>query len=117
MGALAISQLSSQSTVNRWREAKSREPAEFMSPSHQREYSLLGEHCSVVRLNEGSILYALRGWINAQSRRACVWASVSNVRLSLNRSSCLSSLTHRGCQFESDFEPLALPPVCSQSAV
>jgi hypothetical protein len=56
MGALAISQLSSQSTVNRWREAKSREPTEFMSPSHEREYSLLGEHCSVVRLNEGSIL-------------------------------------------------------------
>jgi hypothetical protein len=63
MGTLAISQLSSQSTVNRWREVKSREPAEFMSPSHEREYSLLGEHCSVVRLNEGSILYALRGWI------------------------------------------------------
>src|ERR1700756_2200177 len=78
MGTLAISQLSSQSTVSRWREAKSREPAEFMSPSHEREYSLLGEHCSVVRLNEGSILYALRGWINAQSRGACVWASVSN---------------------------------------
>jgi hypothetical protein len=60
MGTLAISQLSSQSTVNRWREAKSREPAEFMSSSHEREYSLLGEHCSVVRLNEESILYALR---------------------------------------------------------
>src|SRR4029077_2724229 len=91
MGTLAISQLSSQSTANRWREAKSREPAEFMSPSHEREYSLLGEHCSVVRLNEGSILYALRGWINAQSRGACVWASVSN-RPALPESIVLSQL-------------------------
>src|ERR1700756_1647289 len=112
MGTLAISQLSSQSTVNRCREAKSREPAEFMSPSHEREYSLLGAHCSVVRLNEGSILYALRGWINAQSRgntRASGRASPT-VRHCLNRSSRLNSLTQR-CQFESDLEPLALPPV------
>jgi hypothetical protein len=66
MGTLAISQLLSAIHVNRQREAKSREPTQFMSPSHEREHSLLGEHCSVVRLSEGSMLYVLRGWINAQ---------------------------------------------------
>jgi hypothetical protein len=48
---------------------------------------------------------------------ACAWSSVSTVRLCLDRSSRLSSLTRRGRQFESNFEPLALPLDCSQSAV
>jgi hypothetical protein len=38
------------------------------------------------------------------------------VRLSLDRSARLSSET-LGCQFESNFEPLALPLDCSQSVV
>jgi hypothetical protein len=60
------------------------------------------------------MLYVLRGWINAQWRgntRASAGRASPTVRLCLYRSARLSSLTHRGCQFEGDFELLPLPPV------
>jgi len=65
------------------------------------------------------MLYFSRGRINAAmagNTRASGRASPT-VRLCLDRLARLSSLTHRGCQFESSFELLALPLVCSQSAV
>jgi hypothetical protein len=61
------------------------------------------------------MLYVLRGWINAQWRGTR--ERLQPCRLCLYRSARLSSLTHRGYQFESNFELLPLPPVCSQSAV
>jgi len=43
-------------SANRQREAKSHRVSQFTTRSHERERSLFGEHCSVVRLNEGSML-------------------------------------------------------------
>jgi len=99
---------SPQFTVDRHHDPKSHErssPRDVMSPSHEREHSLVGEHCFAARLNEGSTLYfegldqrAMRRNTRA-SGRAC-----PSVRLRLDGWARLSPLTHRGCQFESGFE-------------
>src|SRR5260221_404079 len=82
-----------------------------MPPSHEREHSLFGEHCSVVRLNEGSILYVWKGWINAQWRGTTLASGRASptVDCCLDRSVRLSSLTCSGCQFASSFVLSALP--------
>jgi hypothetical protein len=83
-------------------------------PAHEREHSLFGEQCSVVRFTclEGLVQRAMAG------NHACVWSNVSNRRLCLDRSVRLSSLTRRGCQFASSSGlwvlPSALLAICSR---